>query len=114
MTFDKNAWDPTPAQLSVFAVVIAWGSAYLLEWLILNETDVSGVFRSILAALTGSGSLELIWKPIVFGIVIPFFSIWGIMMFNQKDLKYKRIVLTAGTVGLIAVLVLIDLKFPPS
>jgi len=110
MAFDKKAWDPTPAQFAAFAIPISWIAAYLVEKLLLAETDVAVCLRKILAGLTGGGPLHLVWTPIILGVVVPFLFLWGLMMFDRKNMKYKRIVLGVGILVFTATLVLADLK----
>ncbi|MCA9413292.1 MAG: hypothetical protein KC944_18910 [Candidatus Omnitrophica bacterium] len=110
MAFDKTAWDPSPAQLAGFAVTASWFLAWAIEFFVVKEQDVGGMFRTIFNGLTGSGPLEPIWTPLIFGLVAPFLILWGVMMVDRKNLKYKRIVLGVGIVLLTALWVMADLK----
>ncbi len=109
MAFDKAAWDPSPAQFAGYAVVVSWISAYLIEFL-LKESDVSGCLRSLFAGMTGSGSLQSIGSPLLLGVVAPYAVLWGLMMWDRKNMKIKRVFFTIGVAGLTALLVLGDLR----
>jgi hypothetical protein len=109
MAFDKAAWDPTPAQFASFAVFVSWILAYLIEFL-LSESDVADCLGSVLAGLTGSGSLQPIWTPLLLGFAVPFLLMWGVMMFDRKNLKFKRLIFTLGVLAMTAILILADLK----
>ncbi|MCA9449601.1 MAG: hypothetical protein KC931_20945 [Candidatus Omnitrophica bacterium] len=109
MAFDKTAWDPTPAQMAGFAVFASWILAWAIEFFIVKEDDVAALLRTLFKGLTGSGPLEPIWTPLLFGVLIPFLALFGVMMADRKNLKFKRIVLGVGLIGLTALWVLADL-----
>lgn len=96
MGFDKKAWDPTPAQFAAFATAAGWIFAWLAEFFILRETDVSGTLGKFVSAMMGDLPASRIITPLLAGFAAPFIILWGVMLFDRKSMNFKRAVLTLG------------------